>query len=339
MPIAMTYRWFCSINACAPKAASRGAGGDNTLMMLQDIQLMARVAVSIVLEAAPFLLLGSLLSAAVDRYADAERIAHRIPKGAVGRMAVGLLGGMLLPVCECGSVPVARRLLGKGLPPLSVITYMLAAPVINPVVVASTYVAFSGNLQMVIARVLIVAFSAALTGWFCGGRLHADWHFDSNRLAALPDFHHLHSHGARRMQAYGRSRWMILDLLSSGAAEFLDMGKYLVLGALASAAFKVFLPWQLVQALAGSAALSIAVLMILAVLLCVCSEADAFVAASFVYVPPTAQLGFMALGAMVDLKLAGMYFSAFPKRIAWMLIIIPVFCVFGLTKLLSLVMR
>ena len=130
-----------------------------------------------------------------------------------------------------------------------------------------------------------------------------------------------------------------MNLLSGTASEFLDMGKYLILGALASAVFKVFLPWQLVQALAGSAALSIAALMLLAALLCVCSEADAFVAASFVYVPPAAQVGFMALGAMVDLKLIGMYFGAFPKKMAWMLVIVPMVCVFGLTFLSGYLVR
>ena len=113
---------------------------------------MARIAVSIVLEAAPFLLLGSLLSAAIERYVKTDRIARRIPKGPLGRMAVGLLGGMLMPICECGSVPLARRLLGKGVPPLTAVTYMLAAPVINPVVLLSTYVAFGGNMKMVLSR-------------------------------------------------------------------------------------------------------------------------------------------------------------------------------------------
>ena len=127
-----------------------------------------------------------------------------------------------------------------------------------------------------------------------------------------------------------------MNILSGAASEFLDMGKYLVIGALASAAFKVFLPWQLVQAFAGNTSLAVALLMLLAVLLCVCSEADAFVAASLVYAPPAAQLGFMAVGAMVDLKLVGMYFSAFPKKIAWMLIIVPVVCVFVLSNLLTL---
>jgi len=308
-------------------------------MMPQDIQLVARIAVSIVLEAAPFLLLGSLLSAAVDRYVDTGRIARRIPAGPLGRMAVGLLGGMVMPICECGSVPLARRLLGKGVPPLTAITYMLAAPVINPVVLVSTYVAFSGNFTMVLARVLVVACGAALTGWLCSGRLSADFHADSNRLTLPPDLSHLHLHGAHGVPADGCRRLMVLDLLSSAASEFMDMGKYLVLGALASAVFKVFLPWQLVQALVGNTALAIALLMLLAVLLCVCSEADAFVAAAFVYAPPAAQLSFMAVGAMVDLKLIGMYFSAFPKKIAWMLIFLPAACVFGLSNLLSLFMR
>ena len=297
---------------------------------------MARIAVSIVLEAAPFLLLGSLLSAAVDRYMDPGRIARRIPKGPLGRMAVGLLGGMLMPICECGSVPLARRLLGKGVPPLTAVTYMLAAPVINPVVLLSTYVAFGGNMKMVLSRALAVAVSAALTGWLCVGRLAADGHADSIRpmLGEGPD--HLHPHGGQHLSADGRSRWPVVGFLSSGAAEFLDMGKYLVLGALTSAAFKVFLPWQLIQTLAGSASLSIAVLMLLAVLLCVCSEADAFVAASFVYAPPAAQLAFMAVGPLVDLKLVGMYFSAFSQKVTWMLIIAPMVCVFVLSNLLNL---
>lgn len=308
-------------------------------MVVQDIQLMARVAVSIVLEAAPFLLLGSLLSAAVDRYMETGRIARRIPKGRLGRMAVGLMGGLVMPICECGSVPLARRLLGKGVPPLTAITYMLAAPVINPVVLLSTYVAFGGNVKMVLSRALVVACSAALTGWLCGGRLSADFHDDSPRPTLRPNPNHPHSHGARRNAADGRPRRLVMDLLSSGAAEFLDMGKYLVLGALTSAAFKVFLPWQLVQALAGNAAISVAVLMLLAVLLCVCSEADAFVAASFVYAPASAQLAFMTVGAMVDLKLVGMYFSAFPQKVAWILIIVPVVCVFALSNLMVLLVE
>lgn len=299
---------------------------------------MSRIAVSIVLEAAPFLLLGSLLSATVNRYVDTERLAHRVPKGPMGRIAVGLIGGLIMPICECGSVSLTRRLLEKGVPPLTAVTYMLSAPVINPIVLISTYVAFGGNLRIVMARALIVACSAAFTGWICDSRLCAARLGDSMRPAAPPIDHHLRCHGDGRDSVEEARRRGVLNFFSGAASEFLDMGKYLILGALASAAFKAFLPWQHVQALAGSASLSIAALMLMAVLLCVCSEADAFVAASFVYVPPAAQVGFMTLGAMVDLKLVGMYFSVFPKKTAWILITAPAGCVFGLTNLLSFLM-
>jgi hypothetical protein len=308
-------------------------------MMLQDVQLMSRIAVSIVMEAAPFLFLGSMLSAAVDRYVDAGRIARRIPSGPFGRLAVGLLGGMAMPICECGSVPLARRLLEKGVPPLTAITYMLAAPVINPIVLLSTYVAFGGNLRMVFARAIVVAVSAALTGWFCSRGAYGPQRANPGLMAAPPRGDHAHIHAPHHVSAQALAKNLVPDLLSSGAAEFLDMGKYLIIGALASAAFKVFLPWQLVQALAGNAFLSISVMMLLAVLLCVCSEADAFVAASFVYVPPAAQLGFIALGAMVDLKLMGMYFAVFPKRTAWVLVVVPTVCVFGLSRLMGFLIK
>jgi uncharacterized membrane protein YraQ (UPF0718 family) len=131
---------------------------------------MARIAVSIVLEASPFLLLGSLLSVVIDRYLNQDRIARCVPVHPIARIAVGLVGGLLLPICECGSVPVARRLLAKGVPSQTAIVYMLCAPVINPVVLLSTYVAFGGNMQMVLARILLVAFSASILGWMLGDR-------------------------------------------------------------------------------------------------------------------------------------------------------------------------
>jgi uncharacterized membrane protein YraQ (UPF0718 family) len=86
------------------------------------------------------------------RFSSAKRLALFLPKTRAGGVAVGLAAGLLLPTCECGSVPVAQRLLGKGIPTPAALTYMLAAPVINPVVLISTYAAFRGDLKMVLAR-------------------------------------------------------------------------------------------------------------------------------------------------------------------------------------------
>ncbi len=299
------------------------------------------MAVAIVLEAAPFLLIGSFLSVLVERYATAARLARWVPARRPAQIAAGLFGGMALPICECGVVPVARRLIEKGVPPRTVLTYMLAAPVINPVVLISTYVAFGDNIVMVLCRAAVVGVTATAVGGLLGRGDPLDLlnsHLPpagcpSTEPAAHPGHHH-HESGPS-----WSDRWIVLNLLRQTAAEFMGMGKYLIAGALAAAAFKVFLPWQAIQLFAGNPAVSVAMLMALAVLLSVCSEADAFVAASFVFFPAAAQLAFIAIGPMVDLKLIGMYFSTFKKRPALLLIVLPLASVYLFSILISPVLR
>jgi uncharacterized protein len=306
-----------------------------------EFHLFARIAVSIVLEAAPFLLIGSFLSVVVERYATAERLARWVPSGRPAQIAAGLFGGMALPICECGVVPVARRLIEKGVPPRTVLTYMLAAPVINPVVLISTYVAFGNDLGMVAARAAVVGITAAAVGGLLGRgdpiALLNSHLLPAGCLSPEPCAHPGHHH--EKAGPGGSGRWAALELLRRSAAEFMAMGKYLIAGAVAAAAFKVFLPWQTIQFFAGNLATAVAMLMALAVLLSVCSEADAFVAAAFVYFPPAAQLAFIAVGPMVDLKLIGMYLFTFKRRPAVFLITAPIVCVYLLSILISPLLR
>lgn len=310
-------------------------------MLLQEIQLMARIAVSITIEAAPFLLLGSLLSAVIEKYADPARMASLVPKHPAARIATGLFAGLVLPVCECGSVPLARRLLEKGVPSQTAVVYMLSAPVINPVVLMSTYMAFGGSIKMAFSRALWVGFSAAILGWIMKDRISVETRVGVNngRLPVHSSPGHDHYHGSQMTASSAGTRFFALDLLSRGASEFLDMGKYLIIGAMAASSVKVFLPWQLVQTFANNAPLAIGVLMVLAILLSVCSEADAFVAASFVFFPPAAQMAFMTIGPMVDLKLIGMYFFVFRKKNALLLIFIPIASVFLFSNLMAFLTR
>lgn len=306
-----------------------------------EFQLFSRIAIAIVLEASPFLLIGSFLSVLLERFATADRLARWIPAHRTAQVAAGLVGGMVLPICECGVVPIARRLIERNVSAHTVITYMLAAPVINPVVLVSTYVAFGGDGVMVLCRAAVVGLTAAVAGWLLG----RGGPQDLLNLYPQPDPATIIDHGAKFDQHHDEfepsrtSLGMAFDLLRHTALEFMNMGKYLIAGALAAAAFKVFLPWQLIQVLAGSPPASVGLLMALAVLLSVCSEADAFVAASLVYFPPEAQLAFMAIGPMVDLKLIGMYFFTFRKRPALLLIAIPIGCVYALSIIISPVLR
>ncbi|MFW6235923.1 MAG: permease, partial [Desulfovibrionales bacterium] len=131
---------------------------------MQDWSFFVSIVIAIVIEAAPFLLIGSLISAVLAQTGSGEYLARRFPKSRTAGIGAGLLSGMILPTCECGVVPVARRFLDKGVPPHAALTYMLAAPVINPVVLVATYVAFQGNMFMVWARVAVVGLAAACIG-------------------------------------------------------------------------------------------------------------------------------------------------------------------------------
>ena len=137
-------------------------------------------------------------------------------------------------------------------------------------------------------------------------------------------------------QAAGTPRSRLLRVVVLAGAEFAAMGKFLILGAFAAAAFKTWLPPGLIAATASNLPLAVAAMMLLAVLLSVCSEADAFVAASFVAFPAAAQLAFVALGPMVDLKLMAMYGGTFGRRPALALILIPTVMIFVLALSLGL---
>lgn len=307
-------------------------------------QIFISQAIAIVLEAAPFLLLGSFVSALAGETSLGRLLARATPRSWGGGILVGLLAGLALPTCECGVVPVARRLLRQGLPSHTVMTYMLAAPVVNPVVLLSTWVAFQGDWASLAARVGVVTAAASAMGWSVTGALpSALLRGGSAAPAGLPRMDEVrdrdhgpdcgcgHDHGAD-----GRS--LPLRLARGTALEFLDMAKFLILGALAAAAVKTFMPSSLLMPLQSSLALSVAAMMGLAVLLSVCSEADAFVAASFTGFPWASHMAFVTLGPMVDLKLLAMFYGVFHRRLATALAVVPALLVFVLCMALGLLL-
>ncbi|WP_029897179.1 permease [Desulfohalovibrio reitneri] len=299
--------------------------------MEEQAAIFATIATAIVLEASPFLLLGSLFAAVFELYAEPEALARRLPSSRPGQLLAGLFGGLLLPTCECGTVPLTRRLLAKGVSPRTALAFMLAAPVANPVVLAGTYVAFRGEWSMVLGRLAMVLVPAAALAWAAGevpvrkllrARLDASPHGDGCACGCGHEHHH--GPAPRGLRAIPR-------LLALAGQEFLHMAGFLILGALAAAAVKTFLPQDLLFGLASSPVLAIAAMMLLAVLLSVCSEADAFVAAGFASFPMQAQVAFTAIGPMVDLKLLPLYFGVFARPLAVALVVVPAVSVFFLS--------
>ena len=234
---------------------------------------------------------------------------------------MGIGAGFVLPTCECGVVPIVRRLMHKGVPPFIAIAYMLAAPIVNPVVLASTYLAFRGSLTMVLARVALAVIVATVLGLYARSLPKVLMHPQRQQDE--------HEHDHSRQSFIKKIRSVMIH----AAQEFMDMGKFLIIGAVAAASFKTLLPENIMSFFSGNVLMSILGMMILAILLSICSEADAFVAASFQSFPAGAHLAFVAIGPMVDLKLIGMYAVTFHRKMVLALVVGPSLLIFVLSWL------
>lgn len=258
---------------------------------------------SLLVEATPFIMLGAFVSATIEVFVPSSTFAKlgRLPRPL--QLPAAALAGIAFPVCECGSVPVARRLAQKGLAPSAAVTFMLAAPILNPVVVASTFVAYRGRdslWTMVLGRMGLGFLVAVAVGWVIGATRKEDL------LRARPDDDDMDSEAGD-----DESRWT--RFASHLTGDFLFMGRFLVLGAAIAAAVQTFVPQTIVGKVANLPVLSLVAMMALAFLMSLCSESDAFVAASFTQFGPAAQLAFLVCGPMIDLKLGALYAGTYSK--------------------------
>jgi uncharacterized membrane protein YraQ (UPF0718 family) len=269
---------------------------------------------SLVVEALPFVLLGAVVSAAIEVYVPEEWFARAGAMPAALQIPAAALGGFAFPVCECGSVPVARRLIARGMHPAAGLAFMLASPIFNPVVLASTALAYGGRgmgLPMVAARAGLGLILAVTAGWALGSDGASDL------LRDRPDDPAPRHDGAGRKRAFA-------DFAGHIAADFFFMGRFVVLGAGAAALMQTVIPQSLVSGVARTPVVGSLALMALAFVLSLCSEADAFVAASFVQFPLGAQLAFLVFGPVVDSKLALLYGATFRRRFVARLLAVAV---------------
>lgn len=260
------------------------------------------------MEGVPFLLAGALLSGLLEEFLPPSLMTRLLPTNPRLAIVASAFVGMLIPVCECGIVPVVRRLLRKGLPVSCGITYMLAAPIVNPLVILSTLAAFRGQgaVEMASLRFLLGVVVAVTVGWI-SNRFTASSILRSGTLESL-DGHH-HHHGGDLEVA---GRWG--NVASTATKDFLDVSVFFILGAGAAALFGTAVNQEIILPLASNLPLSIASLMGLASVLSVCSTTDAFIAATLTAFPMTAKLAFLVFGPMLDFKLLFLYGAAFSKR-------------------------
>lgn len=272
----------------------------------------ATVFCGIFVQALPFLALGVLVSGVIAATVTPQTLARLLPRRPAMAILTAGVGAAALPGCECGSVPIARRLFGDGTVGAAALTFMLAAPAINPVVLVATAVAFPGEPLLVLARCVASLLTAVVMGllWIRLGK--PGW-----ITRALP---------ASASASEDDSRWTVFT--EAARHDFLQAASFLVLGAAAAAVLHVVVPAWIYEHLAGQLVLGILVMAILAVVLSLCSEADAFVAASLSMLPLVPRLVFLVVGPAVDIKLfamqAGMFGRAFAIRFAPLTFVVAV---------------
>jgi uncharacterized membrane protein YraQ (UPF0718 family) len=261
------------------------------------LQTWTTTFVSVITQAMPFLVFGVVLSAVIAVFVPPSFFARALPRRPALAVPVASAAGVILPGCECASVPVAGALVRRGVTPAAAFAFLLAAPAINPIVLTSTAVAFPGKPMMVVARGGASLVVACVMGWLWLRIGRLDW-------IRLPDRSHLDGLGK------GQAFW------AACRHDVVHAGGFLVLGAMAAATISVLVPAKLTNALGHSPVFGVLALAVLAVLLSICSEADAFVAASLTQFSFTARLAFLVVGPVIDLKLFAMQAGVFGRRFA-----------------------
>ncbi|MEA4943408.1 MAG: permease [Propionicimonas sp.] len=284
------------------------------------------LSVSVFVESLPFVLLGIGISILVQVWVP-DRVWQRLlPRNPAGRRLLLSVLGVFLPVCECGNVPLARGLMMRGLGVGDALTFLLAAPVLNPVTIITTYQAFGFSDGILLARIGGAFLIANLAGWLFSR------HPDPSALLT-PEFEaRCHAHDAPGAQSRA------VRSARSFAEETTTMLPALVAGSVLAGAIQVGVPRAILVDLGSNPVLSVLVLMLLAFVVAVCSNVDAFFILSFsATFMPGGVVAFLIFGAMIDIKMLALLRTTFTTRALGLIATLVALCVIVIGMGLNLV--
>ncbi|WP_027084499.1 permease [Cohnella panacarvi] len=270
--------------------------------------------ISIFLEAMPFLLLGVIVSSFMHAFIPESWFRQWIPKNPVLGVMVACLLGIVFPLCECGMIPIVRRLVAKGMPLYVGIVFILVGPIVNPIVFSATFAAFRSKPEMVYSRMglaVAVGLVIGLAVYYFVKSTPLKQNRSSSLLAVhTHPHHHSHDHSTPRSR-----RNKFLEMFEHAGAEFFDMGKYLILGSLITAAVQAFVPRSEIVGIGQGDISSHLFMMGFAFILSLCSTSDAFVASTFASTfSMSSLLTFLVFGPMLDFKNTLMLLSVFKAK-------------------------
>ncbi|MCR2813960.1 permease [Microbacterium sp. zg.Y1090] len=276
------------------------------------------LAISVLIESLPFVVLGVLLSIVIQVWLPPGALERWMPRRAWARRAVLSLLGMLVPVCECGNVPFARGLMMRGFSVPETMTFLIAAPIVNPIVIITTHQAFGFDDGILIARLVGGYLVANLIGWIYSRHpdpdaLVTDRFRDTCELAAF--------------DTGGRGRRSLAQFV----VELRAVMPALVIGSALAGAVHVLVPREALLAIGSNPALSIAVMIALAMIVSICSNVDAFFALSFASTfTPGAIVAFLIVGPIVDIKMLALLRTTFRTRVLVGVTVVVVLFAFAL---------
>jgi uncharacterized membrane protein YraQ (UPF0718 family) len=278
------------------------------------------LAVSVLIESLPFVILGILLSVVIQVWVPPTVIERMLPRRAWARRAVLSLLGMLIPVCECGNVPFARGLMMRGLSVPDTLTFLIAAPIVNPIVILTTHQAFGWDDGILVARLVGGYLIANLIGWLYSR------HPDPASLLT-PSFRDACDAVAAESsetRAYRSVRQAVVELRAIMPA--------LVIGSAIAGAVQVLIPRDVLLAIGSDPVLSIFAMTSLALVVAICSNVDAFFALSFASAfTPGSIVAFLIVGPLIDVKMLALMRTTFRTRvlIGIVAVVIPAAFVIG----------
>ncbi|WP_442928226.1 permease [Microbacterium sp. USHLN186] len=261
------------------------------------------LALSVLIEALPWVILGVVLSIVVQVWLPADAVQRWLPRNAWARRGVLSLLGMFVPVCECGNVPFARGLMMRGLAPAEAMTFLIAAPIVNPIVILTTHAAFGWDGGVLVARLVGGFVIANLIGWIHSLRRDQQALLTERFVETCAHVAHEPGSPARRS---------LLQFL----IELRAVMPALVIGSALAGAVQVLIPRDVLLAIGSNPVLSIVAMIALAMTVAICSNVDAFFALSFASTFSSgAIIAFLLVGPLVDVKMLALLRTTFTARV------------------------
>ncbi|MBG6107265.1 uncharacterized membrane protein YraQ (UPF0718 family) [Frigoribacterium sp. CG_9.8] len=276
------------------------------------VQDLLTLSISVIIESLPFVVLGILLSILVQVWVPDRWIMRILPRNAFLRRVTISFLGVFLPVCECGNVPLARGLMVKGFTVSESMTFLLAAPIINPITILTTGQAFGFDSWVFAARLVGGFVIANLIGWLYAKHPDQD-SLLTDRFAAecrLPDPHE-----------HDQTRWQkSVELFTRESAVIMPA---LFIGSLIAGLVQVAVPRSVLLSLGSNPLWSILAMMALAFVISVCSNVDSFFILPFAstFMPGSIAV-FLLFGPIIDIKMLTLMRTTFRAKVLVQLTVI-----------------